>query len=92
MILQSLSIGYNSSAPIVRSIDAELLRGTFTCLLGRNGTGKSSLLMTLAGQLAPLSGSIIYNNVSSAKDSTPALVLPKAPDLQNTTVRELVCY
>lgn len=93
MKLQSLSIGYNSSAPIVRSIDAELLRGTFTCLLGRNGTGKSTLLMTLAGQLAPLSGSIIYNNVSSsAKDSTPALVLPKAPDLQNTTVRELVCY
>lgn len=92
MKLQSLSIGYNSSAPIVQSIDAELLRGTFTCLLGRNGTGKSTLLMTLAGQLAPLSGAIIYNNVSSAKDSTPALVLPKAPDLQNTTVRELVCY
>ena len=93
MILQSLSIGYNTSAPIVQSIDAEVLRGTFTCLLGRNGTGKSTLLMTLAGHLAPLSGSIIFNNVSSsAKDSTPALVLPKAPDLQNTTVRELVCY
>lgn len=94
MNLQSLSIGYNSSAPIVQSIDAELLRGTFTCLLGRNGTGKSTLLKTLAGQLAPLSGSIIYNNVSfsSAKDATPALVLPKSPDLQNTTVRELVCY
>lgn len=104
MRLIDLSIGYNTSAPIVQSIDAELLCGSFTCLLGRNGTGKSTLLMTLAGQLAPLSGSIImsssisksgstiYNNMSSAKDAVPALVLPKSPDLQNTTVRELVCY
>ena len=86
MQLKSLSIGYNSSAPIVTSIDAELLPATFTCLLGRNGTGKSTLLLTLAGQLAPLHGHIIY------KEQHPALVLPKMPELTNTTVRELVAY
>lgn len=90
MRLQSLNIGYNSSAPVVHSIDAELLPATFTCLLGRNGTGKSTLLLTLARQLAPLSGSIIYNNVYDAVP--PALVLPKSPNLQHTTVRELVSY
>lgn len=88
MQLKSLSIGYNSSAPIVTSIDAELLPATFTCLLGRNGTGKSTLLLTLAGQLAPLLGHIIYNN----EEQHPALVLPKMPELTNTTVRELVAY
>lgn len=88
MHLEQLSIGYKSSAPIVTSIDAELLPATFTCLLGRNGTGKSTLLMTLAGQLTPLHGHIIYNN----KEPLPALVLPKMPELTNTTVRELVAY
>lgn len=88
MQLKSLSIGYNSSAPIVTSIDAELLPATFTCLLGRNGTGKSTLLLTLAGQLTPLHGHIIYNN----EEQHPALVLPKMPELTNTTIRELVAY
>lgn len=43
--------------------------------------------MTLAGQLAPLHGHIIYNN-----EKQPALVLPKMPELANTTVREFVAY
>ena len=88
MHLERLSIGYKSSAPIVTSIDAELLPATFTCLIGRNGTGKSTLLLTLAGQLAPLHGHIIYNK----EEQHPALVLPKIPELTNTTVRELVAY
>ncbi len=88
MHLERLSIGYKSSAPIVTSIDAELLPATFTCLIGRNGTGKSTLLMTLARQLAPLHGHIIYNK----EEQHPALVLPKMPELTNTTVRELVAY
>ncbi len=101
MRLSHLVIGYNQSAPIVSSIDAELLPASFTCLLGRNGTGKSTLLMTLAKQLEPLSGTILYNeennqlyNTRNNPPSTaiPALVLPKAPELQNTTVRELVRY
>lgn len=93
MQLRNLSIGYNQSAPIVTSIDAELLPATFTCLLGRNGSGKSTLLMTLAKQLKPLSGSILYNNETKDQRYTePSLILPKAPELQNTTVRELVCY
>ena len=88
MHLERLSIGYKSSAPIVTSIDAELLPATFTCLIGRNGTGKSTLLLTLAGQLTPLHGHIIYNK----EEQHPALVLPKMPELTNTTVRELVAY
>lgn len=88
MHLERLSIGYKSSAPIVTSIDAELLPATFTCLIGRNGTGKSTLLMTLAGQLTPLHGHIIYNK----EEQHPALVLPKMPEQTNTTVRELVAY
>lgn len=84
MLLKSLSIGYNSSAPIVTHIDAELSIGRFVALIGRNGAGKSTLLQTLARLLPPLSGSIA--------GETPAIVLTQTPDLRNTTVRQMVAY
>jgi putative ABC transport system ATP-binding protein len=37
-------------------IDLELLRGTFTVVLGTNGSGKSSLLSAIAGSLVPATG------------------------------------
>jgi len=37
-------------------LDFQLYRGELTCLLGANGTGKSTLLRTLAASQPPLSG------------------------------------
>lgn len=90
MILQALSIGYNSSAPIVKAIEAELSCGQFICLLGRNGSGKSTLLRTLAGLQEPLEGKI--TTLQTPQTPTISLVTPHCPDLQHTTVRELVSY
>lgn len=103
MKLSSLSVGYKGSAPIVSAIEAELVRGQFTCLLGRNGSGKSTLLRTLAGLQPPLSGSLTTSPVNNLIPSHPhflspshpnaiSLVIPHCPDLQHTTVRELVSY
>lgn len=39
-------------------VDLELERGTFTVVLGTNGSGKSSLLNAIAGSLAPTHGVI----------------------------------
>lgn len=41
------------------SVDLELVRGTFTVVLGTNGSGKSSLLGAIAGSLA-LAGGRVY--------------------------------
>jgi len=84
MDLKQLSIGYKSSAPIVEAIDAELCLGSFVCLIGRNGTGKSTLLRTLAGLQEPIGGSYSKENC--------AIVLTKVPDLQHTSVLEMVGY
>lgn len=96
MLLRNLSIGYKKSAPIVESIDAELHLGEFVCLTGRNGTGKSTLLRTLADLQAPLSGDIIIETKGESKTASSkpncAIVLTHAPALNNTTVRLMVAW
>lgn len=57
-----LSIGYKRSKHQVRviadDINVTLRAGQFVCLLGPNGTGKSTLIRTLAGIQAPIDGTI----------------------------------
>lgn len=96
MLLNHLSIGYKLT--VVSDINQELRSGCFVCLLGRNGTGKSTLLKTLAGLISPLSGEILLDG-KKLQTYTPAelakkvgLVLTQVPDLPNTTLRELVAY
>lgn len=84
LYLKGVSVGYKS-ASLVSSIDAELNSGDFICLIGRNGTGKSTMLRTIARLISPVNG-----NVECA-DSI-GIVLTQVPDLKNTTVFELVSY
>ena len=58
----SLSVrGLGVSVPgrtLVENLDIELARGQFTVVLGKNGTGKTLTLHTLAGLRAPAGGTI----------------------------------
>ncbi|HYK42485.1 MAG TPA: ABC-F family ATP-binding cassette domain-containing protein, partial [Thermoanaerobaculia bacterium] len=51
-----LDAGYAPGEPIVRDVSFELLRGERLAILGENGTGKTTLLKTLAGRLPALHG------------------------------------
>jgi energy-coupling factor transporter ATP-binding protein EcfA2 len=44
--------------PVLREVDLELRAGEVVALLGANGSGKTSLLLTLAGLLPPQGGAV----------------------------------
>lgn len=55
--LNSLAIGYGGQA-VLSDISLAVARGSFTAILGANGTGKSTLLKTLLGLQPALAGEI----------------------------------
>lgn len=55
--LQNISIGYGARV-LLRQVAAALDGGQLVALLGRNGTGKSTLLRAVAGLELPLTGQI----------------------------------
>ncbi len=54
---RGLSAGYGSMA-VVRDLDLHVDAGEVVALLGANGAGKSTTLLTLAGELPPLAGEV----------------------------------
>ena len=61
--IRNLSTGYGA-VEIVHAVDMEVAAGECVALLGRSGSGKTSLLKTIAGLLAPTSGEIIYKGTN----------------------------
>lgn len=55
--LDKISIGYGDRI-LLSDVSSRFERGRFTALIGRNGTGKSTLLRAVAGLERPLGGSI----------------------------------
>jgi len=55
LIMEDLSIGYPNNL-LAKGINLTLRRGEKVALLGANGTGKTTLLRTLLGEIQPLKG------------------------------------
>lgn len=99
IILHNVSVGYKRgkhTTTIAQNLNAIARHGKLTCLVGRNGTGKSTLLRTIARLQLPIAGKVDINGENANSYSatsfarTVALVLTGRPNTTNMTVEELV--
>ena len=91
---RGLTIGYGK-AIVGWDIDLDVRPGEIVALLGPNGAGKTTALLTLAGFLPPINGTVTFGGKSTAKSRPEHLArggLGFIPDdralLASLTVRE----
>lgn len=61
MILQVKDLHtYYGKSHVLQGVNLEMAQGDLVCLLGRNGVGKSTTLMSLMGLLRPKRGSVLF--------------------------------
>jgi iron complex transport system ATP-binding protein len=97
LITEGLSIGY-SEALIVDDLNLSIPTGKITALVGANGSGKSTILKTMARLMKPRTGGVLLDgkliHSQSTKEVARQLAIlpqnPTAPD--GLTVAELIGY
>lgn len=95
LLLKNLSVGYEGKA-VVQDINASLSHGEILLLLGCNGAGKSTVLMTVAGLIPAVGGSAEIDGTPiemiSAKERARrmSVLLPEDNRLKGICCREIV--
>jgi ABC-type Mn2+/Zn2+ transport system ATPase subunit len=74
---ENLSIGYHGE-PLLRDISLVINRGSFTAILGSNGSGKSTMLKTILGLIPPVTG-----HINLAAGSNGSLIFGYVPQTTN---------
>jgi ABC-type bacteriocin/lantibiotic exporter with double-glycine peptidase domain len=67
--LRDVAFGYTAEEPVLRDINLVLEPGELTAVVGKSGTGKSSLLRLLCRFEDPVEGSILYDGISAGEIS-----------------------
>jgi len=92
-----LNIGYDERL-IVKDLNVAIPQGKITALVGANGSGKSTILKTMARLMNPSAGAVLLDGKSIHKQSTREVakqlaILPQNPTAPDgLTVSELVSY
>jgi len=94
--LENLSVGHRQEEVLLSHIHLTVGAGEMVALIGRNGTGKSTLLKTMIGLLPSLGGSCFLEGKAMAAYGLPArarlvsFVSSQLTQLPAVTVEELV--
>ncbi|EFM11447.1 ABC transporter related protein [Paenibacillus curdlanolyticus YK9] len=92
-----LDISYEDRM-IVQNLNIAIPQGKITALVGSNGSGKSTILKTMARIMSPSNGQVLLDGKSIHKQSTKEVakqlaILPQNPTAPDgLTVTELVSY
>ncbi|MEF2560720.1 MAG: thiol reductant ABC exporter subunit CydC [Eggerthellaceae bacterium] len=93
LVLQNVHFTYpESSHETIKGIDLTIRQGEHIAVLGKSGTGKSTLALLLRGDLTPTAGSVSVGGVTcSALENDAARyfgVIQQSTYLFNTTLRD----
>lgn len=103
LFLEDLSIGYPGRPPLLEGIYQQAQTGERIILTGANGLGKTTLLRTIAGQIAPLAGRtrlgrsvrlgyMAQEQESLDPDLTPLATIQQIAPLNQTDARSFLHY
>ena len=62
LVLDHVSIGYQTDDPIIDDVSVVVRRGESVALIGPNGAGKSTMVKAIVGELFPIEGHIDIGN------------------------------
>ena len=57
---KNVTLGYENRI-VAKNVNFSINQGDYLCIVGENGTGKSTLIKTLLGLISPLQGKISIN-------------------------------
>ncbi len=67
LIAENIAFYYKNDKPVLKNINFKLERGKVLCLLGPNGTGKTTLLRCILGLLKVKKGHFLWNSQDMSK-------------------------
>ncbi len=85
-----------STGPLFESVTLDLKPGSIMAVIGRNGTGKTTLARLIVGLLQPGRGEIMADNFN-LRQLSPSwwrcqlIYFPQEPTFLNTTIRDNLC-
>ncbi len=88
--LDNITFGYNEDEMLIDDFSCEFSIKDKVCIIGKNGKGKSTLLKIIAGDLAPLKGSL-YTNPKVTKGYFGQMNIDRL-NKNNTVYEEIQSY
>lgn len=94
--LEDVSFSYEIDKPILRNVNIEFLKGSKTAIIGRNGSGKTTIINLLTRMYKPMKGQILLNEVNISEITLEAYrnmisVVSQQIYLFNDTIRNNIC-
>ena len=92
--IQELSFAYKKKHTVFRDFSLNIGQGKVVGLLGKNGTGKSTLLYLMSGLLRPDGGQILFKGMDVSRQSPKVLsdmyLLPEEFMLPSVRIKEFI--